>query len=459
MPKIYPDYIDVTIPVNIAPLCFQLMSDADEALTRFTANGQELIVEGRKCRPDIDEWHTLLAHAVDSDITVEVFAAKCGQWARFRPFLLHVSPDSIDSYLCYRLISPSYVSYEELTINQRCLQNFHERVIADNMLCSNESGGQCINCHSFQRNNPDRMQLHARQTHAGTIIAYDGKVENEDFNSHSSTPSNYKPQYPAWHPTEKLIAYSTNSTMQAFHTVHTDKIEVYDSQSSLLLYDLDHHNVTPIEHIPNELETHPTWSPDGRFLYYCSANFQYKADTVDLEEVTLRTQELKYNIWRRPFNAAHTFGPPQLVFRSDSLNMSAAQPRISPDGRWLLFSMSQYGTFHIWHSDADLWIMDLHAPDQPRPLVQVNSNSAESYHSWSSTGRWIVISSRRNDGVFTRPFFAHVDANGQATKPFELPSQDPDLHRQLLKSYNVPEFTRGPISLTPQQIAAKLKAQ
>lgn len=455
-PKIYPDYIDVTIPVNIAPLCFELLTDADEAVVRFAAKNQEVIVEGRKCRPDADEWRRLLADASGSDVNVEVYAAKDGQWMRFAPFALHVSPDSIDPYLCYRLISPSYVSYEELTINQRCLENFDERVIADNMLCSNEKGGQCINCHSFQHYNPSRMQLHARQTHAGTLIVYDGQSEKLDLRS-DTLPSGAV--YPAWHPTEKLIAYSSNSTMQAFHTADPDKIEVYDAQSSLLLYDIDRHAMTTIENLPDELETFPAWSPDGRWLYYCSAHFEYAADSIDVEEITLRAKELKYNIWRRPFSAeTRLFGERELVLSADSLGMSAALPRLSLDGRWLLFTLGEYGTFHIWHHDADLWLMNL-VTGEARPLEECNSASTESYHSWSSNGRWIVFSSRRHDGVFTRPFFAHIDENGQGTKPFELPCQDPDHHLQLLKSYNVPEFVKGSVALTPQQVAALLKAE
>ena len=86
-----------------------------------------------------------------------------------------------------------------------------------------------------------------------------------------------------------------------------------------------------------------------------------------------------------------------------------------------------------------------------------NSDDTESFHSWSSNSRWIVFSSRRGDGVFTRPFIAHIDSTGQATKPFELPACDPDYHRQLLKSYNVPELITGPVSWTPQDIARVLK--
>jgi len=462
-PKIYPDYIDVTIPQNIAPLNMELLSGEDRAVTRYSVKNKELLCDGLKMRPDIDEWRQLIRQAKGEAINVEVFAEKDGQWVRYKPFHIYVSADSIDPWMSYRMISPSYVSYEELTINQRCLENFEERVIVDNMLCSTESGGQCVNCHSYQQYNPERMQLHARQNHGGTLIAYDGKLEKVTMHGDSLLSAGV---YPSWHPWLKLIAYSTNKTMQAFHTVHPNKIEVLDSESDLILYDVESHKVKTIEREPNELEIFPYWAPDGRSLYFCSAHFEYQADSVDLAEITLRAEELKYNIYRKDFDPdTRQFGPRQLVFRADSLmlpdipeavSLSATFPRISPDGRWLMFTMARWGCFHIWHHDADLWLMDLTTGDT-RPMDELNSPDTESYHTWSSNGRWVVFSSRRYDGVFTRPFIAHIDAEGHASKPFELPTEDPDLHRQLLKSYNVPELMRGPVSITPQQAAAVLK--
>ena len=453
---IYPDYAGVTIPVNIAPLNFELTVAVDEAVARFSAEGKEIVCGGLKVRPDIDEWRTLTAASVGKHINVEVFAKKDDQWMRFTPFDIEVSPDSIDSWLSYRMISPSYVSYEELTINQRCLESFDEEVIVDNMLCSTESGGQCINCHSYQQWNPERIQFHARQTHGGTLISYDGKVEKVNMQHDSLLSAGV---YPAWHPRQKLIAYSTNKTMQAFHTADLNKIEVLDAESDLILYDVDRHEVTTIEQQPNKLEIFPCWSPDGRWLYFCSAHFEYKADSVDLEDITLRFKELKYNVYRKAFDpTTKAFGERELVFAADSLGMSATFPRISPDGRWLLFTMGEWGCFHIWHHDADLWIMDL-VTKEVRPLDDANSDDTESYHSWSSNGHWVVFSSRRYDGVFTRPFFTHIDKDGHASKPFELPTRDPDRHRQLLKSYNVPEFMKGRVSLTPQQAACHLKEE
>ena len=451
---IYPDYQDVTIPENIAPLNFELLIQSDEAVVRLSAAGEEIVCEGPKIRPDIDDWKALTQKAKGDAISVEVFADIKGQWIRFKPFHIYVSADPIDPWLSYRLISPSYVSYEELTLNQRCLENFDEEAFVDNMLCSTESGGQCVNCHSYQQWNPDRMQFHARQTHGGTLIAYDGKIEKVDMRHDSLLSAGV---YPAWHPTEKLIAYSTNMTMQAFHTAAPEKIEVLDSESDLILYDVDKHEVKTIEQQPNELEIFPTWSPDGKWLYFCSAHFVYQSDSVDRSEITMRANEVKYNIYRKSFNLkTRQFGEREMVFCADTLGKSATFPRLSPDGRWLLFTLGEWGCFHIWHHDADLWMKDLKT-GEVRAMDEMNSDDTESYHSWSSNGRWVVFSSRRYDGVFTRPFIAHIDAQGQGSKPFELPAKDPDLHRQFLKSYNVPELMKGPVKLSPQEVASKLK--
>ena len=456
LPKIYPDYTNVTIPVNMAPLTFQLDEPADEMIARYAVGDNEMVFAD-KAQPDMDAWRTMTEQAKGGAISVDVYARHGDQWTRYKPFSIYVSPDSIDSHLSYRLIFPSFVSYEALTINQRCLESYDEHVIYDNMLCSFEKDGQCINCHNYQQYNPERMQFHARQHHGGTVVAYDGKVKKVNMRNDSILSAGV---YPAWHPWLKLIVYSTNKTNQAFHTMHHNKVEVYDSQSDLIAYDVDKGEVTNLENDTTELEVFPAWAPDGRTLYYCSAHYVKQDSTLSrTAEVVKRSKEIKYNIYKKSFDPeTMEFGPRQLVFAADSLGKSATLPRISPDGRYLLFAMAEFGVFHIWHHDADLWIMDLQT-GTTRPMDELNSKDTESYHSWSSNGRWVVFSSRRDDGTYTRPFFAHVDNNGRGTKPFELPQADPDYHRQFMKCYNIPEFMRGPVTVKPQQLADVLKGE
>jgi len=463
LPRIYPDYVDVTIPVNIAPLTFELDDDdADGMIARYQAGKVEVVCED-KMQPSIGDWRKLMEQG--SDICVDVYVRHGDQWTHHKPFEIHLSGDSIDAYLSYRLIPASYVSYEAMTINQRCLENYDESVIYDNMLCSFEVEGQCVNCHHYQQYDPDRMQFHAREKNGGTIIAYDGNIKKVNMKNDSILSAGV---YPAWHPWLKLIVYSTDKTRQSFHTTDPNRIEVYDLASDIIAYDIDNNEVTNLENDTTEFEVYPTWAPDGRTLYYCSAHYERKNRQVsDATELVSRCGELKYNIYKKRFDPdTKRFGPRELVFAADSLGMSAVLPRVSPNGRWLVFTMSEYGYFPIWHRDADLWILDLGETGKGKggftaahPLSRVNSSETESYHAWSSDGRWLVFSSRRDDGTFTRPFIAYMSKNGKWGKPFELPQKDPDYHRQLLRSYNIPEFMSGPVNIDPHTFADFLKGE
>ncbi len=456
LPKIYPDYVDVMVPVNIAPLSFMLDGDCDEMVARYTYAGDELLAGGESACPDVGEWHQLTQHAQGQDIQVEVYARRQGEWTRYKPFAIKVSPDSIDPYISYRLISPSYVAYEELTISQHSLERHEESVIYDNMLCSTAKEGQCVNCHHFQQYDPARMQFHARQNMGGTVIAYDGSLRKVNMANDSILSAGV---YPAWHPWLPLIVYSTNITRQVFHTRDINKIEVFDSASDLIAYDAERNEVANLERAADELEVFPAWAPTGDCLYYCSAHFEFR-DTTDHElQVIERAREVKYNLYRKRFNPeTWEFGPSELLFDAATMGKSATLPRVSPDGRYLMFTLGEAGCFHIWHYDADLWTIDLQT-GEARALRELNSDKTESYHSWSSNGRWVVFSSRRDDGGFTRPFFAHIDAKGRGSKPFELPEADPAWHRKSLKCYNIPEFVKGKVEVRPQQWADVLKTE
>ena len=83
----------------------------------------------------------------------------------------------------------------------------------------------------------------------------------------------------------------------------------------------------------------------------------------------------------------------------------------------------------------------------------LNSKDVDSYHSWSSNGRWIVFSSKRIDGKYTRLYFAHVDKDGRFTRPFMLPQKDPEQNGALLYAYNIPEFIKGKVHLDKDEVA------
>lgn len=460
LPDIFPDYRGVTVPVNIAPLTFTIENEGTDFVTSITAGNHTWVYDdGRDVCPSLKEWKQMINDALSSARPIEckVFVSRNGEWTCMKPFSIHVSPDSIDPYISYRLIAPSYVTYEDLTINQRCLENYDETLIYGNMANSDERDGQCINCHSFQSYNPERMQFHVRQSRGGTVITYDGQVERIDMKTGKTVSAGV---YPAWHPTEKLIAYSTNHTGQSFHTHDNQKVEVQDTYSDLMLYDIDRHEVIPLPRDTNDLDCFPFWSPDGKYLYYCSAHYEKKdtSKAVSKEfDMIQNYKDIRYSLYRRPFTLeSRSFGERETVFDAARDSMSATLPRISPDGRWLLFTMGRFGVFHIWHRDADLYLSDLQT-GSVRRLDELNSDNVESYHSWSSNGRWVIFSSRRTDGNFTRPYIAHFDGKGHFTRPFELPQRNPHYHHELLRSYNIPEFMTGPVTIRPQQFAAYIR--
>lgn len=458
-PVIFPDYTDVTVPPNIAPLNFKVMMGAAECVAKVTdaSGATHLFGKGEKVCFGESEWRVLLEGARGKSLTVEIFAQKSGgEWTLYKPFKIFVAEEDIDPYISYRAIPPSYVAYEVISINQRDMSNFGVREIYNNMAISSEGNGQCINCHSYQNYGTSNMQFHMRQHQGGTMIVRDGKPYKIDMKSDSTISAGV---YPAWHPSLPFIAYSTNTTGQSFHTKSRAKIEVEDSRSDLILYDVDRNEISHICNDTTEFECFPTWSPDGKYLYYGSAHFEF-CDTIAREtEVIERYEDIRYSLYRKAFNAKNrTFGPAEMVYAADTLGKSATFPRISPDGRYLLFAQANYGCFHVWHPEADLYLLDLKT-SQARPLTQANSPEAESYHSWSSNGRWIMFISRRDDGNYSRLYFSYFDKQGREHKAFELPQKDPNFYDFYQCSFNVPEFMKEPVGVSSQQFVSAAKKE
>ena len=466
-PSIMPDYVDVTVPCNIAPLNFALNEPCREVVARLSTDQCSVVCgQGMQVIIDAAEWQRLVQSAVGDDIRVELFARQPdGQWLAYDTFCIHVAPDSIDAYITYRLIPPSYVAYEELIIEQRCLEDFTTRVVYDNMKVSTEQQGQCINCHSFQNYRTDRFLFHIRQAWGGTVIVNDGKVSKVNLKRPGCLSAGV---YPAWHPTLPLIAFSTNVTAQVFHTTDTAKVEVFDAASDVILYDVMQDTVTAVSCDTAQMETFPTWSPDGRWLYYCSAATPYDihADDVSAEAVAHYT-DIRYDLWRRSFDPdTRQFGPAELVYEAAADSLSVTLPRLSPDGRWLVCSVAPYGCFHVWHPEADIMLIDLQCTDMvsadgdipeqrytARTLREMSSDCSDSYPSFSSNGRWLMCASRRDDGNYTRPYIAYFDRDGRCHKPFEVPQLSPAFYQLSFKSFNRPEFTITPVSTTVEDFA------
>ncbi|MDO4462630.1 MAG: hypothetical protein Q4C30_09120 [Bacteroidia bacterium] len=459
--EMYPDYRGVTIPCNIAPLTFHIDEEADEFVTVMTVGEKQMVLSGEDVVPSLEEWRELIADG--GKMTIDTYFENEHGWYKSATWEVDIVEDEIDQYLSYRLVHPGYILYDDLAIWQRDITSWDEQVIYDTRMASTDEKAQCINCHSFRNYDGREMQFHARAAFGGTIIVRDGKIDKVNLKTDSTISAGV---YPAWHPTENLIAYSNNNTGQNFHTLDRDKVEVLDEASDMILYDVEKNMVYPVCVGTKEFECYPTWSPDGEWLYYSKADYAVEATGEAVwDELRRNYYRFKYNIVRRKFHSqTRSFGDEEMVLKADTMTsryyqeagLSATLPRFSPDGRYLVVTLASFGVFHIWHKDADIYQIDTQT-GEGRYMDGLNSREVESYHSWSSNGRWMVVSSRREDGSYTRPYISYIDQDGRERRPFVLPQKNPLHNKQLQRSYNIPEFTKTPVEVTPQEIASRMK--
>ena len=432
-PPVYPDYIDVTIPQNIAPLNFLLRNKPEKLIVTIKGKSDSIIVEGgQKIEIPIDHWKNLLFSAQGDSLLVRIKAWLNGEWVQYKSFSWHVKSDNVDSYLSYRLIEPGYEVWNKLQIVERNVESFVERVLADNNLTK----GSCMNCHIHGNQNGNLSMFHLRGEKGGTILNKDGKLRKLNTRANGMISNAV---YGDFHPSGRYAVFSTNIIIPELHANRTDRLEVYDTASDLAVIDLDSDKAItkPFLSDAANFETFPVFSADGKWIYFCSAPKVVLPDSI---------KSLKYNICRVGFDAAKgEIGTKvDTLWNAKKMDGSVCHLKASPDGKFLLYTVADYGTFPIWHREADLQMMNLQTGEINR-LNTVNGPNSDSYHSWSSNSRWFVFASKRDDGIYGKPYFCYIDASGKVYKPFLLPQRDPEIYDNMLKSFNIPDLSVSPV--------------
>lgn len=434
LPPIYPDYCNVTIPENIAPLNFLLRADCEAIEVK--AGELVLNASGNEAVFDIDDWKTLMQQSSGKEIEVTITALVNGTWKQYKSFRWQVVGDRVDPYLTYRLIEPDYEIWNHVQIQQRCVENFEVNALGHYEQLEN----RCMNCHTYANQDPQLSMMYVRGPGGGAILNSNGELQKLNI------PGSV---YFGFSPTGRYITYSTQKIIPAFHSLASKRLEVYDAASNVFVADMQEHRVisSPLLRDSLKFETFPTFSPDGKYIYYCTA------DTVSLPR---DIKNLQYSLVRIPFDeTTGTIGT-----QVDTLfsQRSVCHPRISPDGRYILYTVADYGTFPIWHPEADLQMMDLQT-GRIDTLAIVNSQKSDTYHAWSSNSRWFVFASKRDDGLYGKPYFCYVDKQGKAHKPFCLPQQHPSFYDNNLKSFNAPELGKGKVPFDVNDVAKAMKQE
>lgn len=438
LPPIWPDYVGVTIPAGIAPLNFGLKGDFDRVyvIVRGSREG-ELTLRGSRADFPIGKWHSLTEKNAGGDLSFTVFASKDGGWLQWHPFTVHVSEDPLTDYgVVYRKIAPGYETYSKIGNYQRNIHNFDEDAIIESTL----TPGQCVNCHTSNATDPAQYTFHLRGQYGGTFF-HTADGDNWVTTKTDKTVSNSV--YPYWHPSGNYCACSNNHIHQSFWTGRDRLIEVWDDVSDISVVDVRSFEVisSPLVHT-GWYETYPAFSPDGRTLYYCTA-YPYP--------VPGQAQDVRYDLCSIDFDPENArFGTTvDTLIKASSRGRSVTFPRPSYDGRFILYSEADFGCFPIDHKESDLYLYDIQTK-KSHPLEAANSDFAESYHNWSSDSKWILFSTRRDDGLYSHLYICHINEDGTADRPFLLPQKNPlKYYSESLYSFNVPDFTKYKVKFDP----------
>jgi hypothetical protein len=442
---IYPDYMGVTVPVNVAPLNFHYTSEGiRKAHTVVRYKDLEFTFDGRDVIWDMKQWKTLLTYAEGDAISFSASISLKGGKKESLRWEIYVSGDKIDPYLSYRLIEPGYEVWHEVEIRERCIENFEERAISD----WKNTNNSCMNCHIHSQARADLSMFYVRGKNGGAFLNREGKLRKLSLNAKNLISGTV---YGEIHPSGRYGVFSTNIIIPGFHTQGSRRLEVYDTKSDLVIADFDRNQLIVPEILSRKdiLETFPVFSADGSSIYYCAA------DTLPLPR---DIEQLRYSLMRVSFDkeSGRTGRNVEVIWNAAEREGSVCHPKCSPDGKWIMYTVADYGTFPIWHSECQLEMMNLHTGVVVSMDV-ANSDRSDTYHSWSSDSRWFVFASKRGDGKYGRPYFCHVDDDGSLTKPFVLPQEDPWFYENSLRSFNIPDISNAPVSFDAETIGRMVK--
>ena len=435
----FPDYSDVTIPCNIAPLNFRV-GGSDKITVKVKGKNGEYSFTGHRGLVKFPEkrWHSMLEKEKGGALTVDVVSKnKKGEENYSNAFTWTVLADSIDKFLSYRLIEPAYEFWDHIQIEQRDIESFNTVLLGENSI----SEGCCMNCHVSNRNGTSF--IHLRGAKGGTVVNRNGKT----VKINTKTDHTGGGVYGDISADGRYGVFTSADITFAIHSRRDLRMEVFDKRSDLLVVDFDNLTVTdsPATSGSDYQETFPCFSADGKTIFFCRAVHHEQPDSIT---------DMHYDIAVVEFNPeTGRMGDRVITIVPAGDKLSFSHLKASPDGHWLMATAAEYGTFPVWHKESELWLIDLDSR-KIDVLPSINAYGADTYHSWSSNSRWIVFASKRDDLVYGRPYIAYIGPDGTVGKPFLLPQKDPDRYKTTLKSFNIPELYSIPEVYDAREIAS-----
>jgi tetratricopeptide (TPR) repeat protein len=187
---------------------------------------------------------------------------------------------------------------------------------------------------------------------------------------------------------------------------------------------------------PHFVQTNAVWSPDGSYLVFARA----EAEEPNPPGRPLakfandpNERQIHYDLYRIPFNDGRG-GTPEPIAGASQNGMSNTFPKVSPDGRWIVFVKCRNGL--LMRPDSELYIVP--AAGGAARRMTANQAPMNSWHSFSPNGRWLVFSSKRRS-PYTQMYLTHIDENGN-----DSPAIYVENTTAANRAVNIPEFVNVP---------------
>lgn len=258
-------------------------------------------------------------------------------------------------------------------------------------------------------------------------VSPDGKYVVTSIGPPSNKPANQ----------EKIPGFASGLLDRLFSTNYKDFrfLQVfYPMRGILAWYDRKGGTMRPLPGAddPEMVQTSAFWSPDGKYLIFSKAKARdpYPPGAPKPEFANdPREPQIQYDLYKIPFNEGRG-GKAIPVAGASGNGMSNNFPKVSPDGRWIVFVQNKNGL--LMRPDSKLYIVPFEGGKAR--LMKCNTSLMNSWHTFSPNGRWLAFSSKSRS-PFTQLMLTHIDANGN-----DSPAIMVENTTAANRAVNIPEF-------------------
>ncbi|MCE5278621.1 MAG: tetratricopeptide repeat protein [Planctomycetaceae bacterium] len=238
-------------------------------------------------------------------------------------------------------------------------------------------------------------------------------------------------------PDGQFVLSTVNESLYVVNFAQYDFLQVfYPTRGIIACYDRTTGTIKPLPgaNDPAMVQCSPVWSPDGKWVVFSRAaardpfppGQKMPQRANDPDELPMR-----YDLYKVPFNQG-AGGQAQPIAGACDNGMSNTFPKISPDGKWIVFVKCRNG--QLMRPDSELWIVPLVGGQARR--MRCNMSLMNSWHSFSPNGRWMVFSSKSRS-PYTQMFLTHIDKNGMDSPPVRVTGAT-----AANRAVNIPEFVQ-----------------